>query len=154
MENLYILHGNYLKNRPHIPIYSIMISYDGKFLHPNFVSAVLNDFFGVQTRPGCSCAPNYGRFLLGFDKNKNMVDYMRKIIDDGNGIFKPGYVRLNLTYFYPEYIIRYIIKCIKFVCQYAHCFLGLYNYDIKSGDFYLYNTKVSSLILDVNFPKY
>ena len=157
VENLYILHGNYLKNRPHIPIYSIMISYDGKFLHPNFVSAVLNDFFGVQTRPGCSCAPNYGRFLLGFDKNKNMVDYMRKIIDDGNGIFKPGYVRLNLTYFYPEYIIRYIIKCIKFVCQYAHCFLGLYNYDIKSGDFYLYNTKVSSLsinLLDITKIKY
>ena len=157
VENLYILHGNYLKNRPHIPIYSIMISYDGKFLHPNFVSAVLNDFFGVQTRPGCSCAPNYGRFLLGFDKNKNMVDYMRKIIDDGNGIFKPGYVRLNLTYFYPEFIIRYIIKCIKFVCQYAHCFLGLYNYDIKSGDFYLYNTKVSSLsinLLDITKIKY
>lgn len=157
VENLYILHGNYLKNRPHIPIYSIMISYDGKFLHPNFVSAVLNDFFGVQTRPGCSCAPNYGRFLLGFDKNKNMVDYMRKIIDDGNGIFKPGYVRLNLAYFYPEYIIRYIIKCIKFVCQYAHCFLGLYNYDIKSGDFYLYNTKVSSIeinLLDITKIKY
>ena len=156
VENLYILHGKYLKDKTHIPIYSFMISYDGKFLHPNFVSAVLNDFFGIQTRPGCSCAPNYGKFLLGFDKNKDMVDYMRKIIDDGNGIFKPGYVRLNLCYFYPEYIIRYIIKSIKFVCNYAHCFLGLYNYDIKSGEFYLYNFNVhySEMKIDIKTIKY
>ena len=144
VENLYILHKNYLKNFVHIPIYSFMISYDGKFLHPNFVSAVLNDFFGVQTRPGCSCAPNYGKFLLGFDKDKDKVDIMRKIINDGYEIFKPGYVRLNLCYFYPEYIIKYIIQSIKFVCQYGHYFLGLYEYDIKSGNFYLYKTKVQS----------
>ena len=150
VQNLYILHGNYLKDKTHIPIFSFMISYDRKFLHPNFVSAVLNDFFGIQTRPGCSCAPNYGKFLLGFDKNKDMVDYMRKIIDDGNNIFKPGYIRLNLCYFYPEFIIKYIINSIKFVCKYGYCFLGLYNYDIKSGDFYLHNFKIYSSEIKTN----
>ena len=146
--NLYILHNKYLKNRPHLPIFSFMISYGNKFLHPNYVCALLNDFFGIQSRPGCSCAPNYGAYLLGFDKDKNSFEAKEKLILSGYEIFKPGYCRLNLPYFYPKYIIEYIIKAIKFICKYGHLFLGLYEFEVQTGKFYLYNSKTN--ILDLN----
>ena len=37
------------------------------YLHHNFVVAVLNDLFGIQSRGGCSCAGPYGHRLLGID---------------------------------------------------------------------------------------
>ena len=58
---------------------------------------------------------------------------------EGNEIFKPGYIRLNLPYFYPEYIIKYVIKAIKFICEYGHLFISLYKYNIKTGKFWFYN---------------
>ena len=39
----------------------------GDYLHHNYVVAVLNDLFGIQTRGGCSCAGPYGHRLLGID---------------------------------------------------------------------------------------
>jgi len=37
----------------------------GYFLHYAFVSTLLNDLFGVQTRGGCSCAGPYAERMLG-----------------------------------------------------------------------------------------
>ena len=138
--NLYILDHKYLRNKSHLPTYSFMISYGEKFLHPNFVCALLNDLFGIQTRPGCSCAPTYGRLLLGFDKDHINFKLFQTIIIEGNDLFKPGYIRLNLPYFYPEYVIKYIIKAIKFICENGHLFISLYKYNIKSGKFWFYNS--------------
>ena len=140
VPNLYILHDKLLRKKPHIPIFSLMISFGKKFLHPNYVCALLNDLFGIQSRPGCSCAPNYGKFLLGFDKDRNFEE-LRKIMKQGKDIFKPGYIRLNLPYFYPDYIIEYIIDSIKLICEYGHLLLGLYQYNISSGKFYHYTQK-------------
>ena len=39
----------------------------GRYLHHNFVVALLNDLFGIQARGGCSCAGPYGHRLLGID---------------------------------------------------------------------------------------
>ena len=149
LPNLYILHDNLLKNKTHIPVFSFMISFGDKFLHPNYICALLNDLFGIQSRPGCSCAPNYGKFLLGFDKDDKKFKLLEKIIQDGNDIFKPGYLRLNLPYFYPQYIIEYVIKAIKFICQNGHLLLGLYYYDIKSGKFWHYNNTGIKLSLNL-----
>ena len=150
IPNLYILHDDLLKNKTHIPVFSFMISFGNKFLHPNFICALLNDLFGIQSRPGCSCAPNYGRYLLGFDKDDIMVELLQSIISSGNDIFKPGYLRLNLPYFYPKYVIKYVIDAIKFVCENGHLFLGLYYYDIKSGRFYHYRNKNKDIDLSLN----
>ena len=147
VPNIYILHDNILKDKPHIPIFSFMISFGNKFLHPNFVCALLNDLFGIQSRPGCSCAPNYGKFLLGFDKDKNF-SLLQKLVSEGKDIFKPGYVRLNLPYFYPDYVIEYIIDSIKLICEFGHLLLGLYHYNIKSGKFYHYDSPNITYTLD------
>lgn len=37
----------------------------GLYLHPKFVTVLLNDVFGIQSRAGCSCAGPYGHRLLG-----------------------------------------------------------------------------------------
>ena len=50
--NLYILDHKQLRNKPHIPVYAIMVSYGERFFHPNFVCALLTDLFGIQSRPG------------------------------------------------------------------------------------------------------
>ncbi|EER07279.1 hypothetical protein Pmar_PMAR020440 [Perkinsus marinus ATCC 50983] len=36
-----------------------------KYLHYNFVAAVLNDLFGIQARGGCACAGPYAETILG-----------------------------------------------------------------------------------------
>ena len=38
-----------------------------RYLHHNYVVALLNDLFGIQSRGGCSCAGPYGHRLLGID---------------------------------------------------------------------------------------
>ena len=50
---------------PRLPIFSFLIRHpqSGLFLHHYFVSALLNDLFGIQARGGCSCAGPYGQVL-------------------------------------------------------------------------------------------
>ena len=43
----------------------------GRYLHHNFVVALLNDLFGIQARGGCSCAGPYGHRLLGIDLDRS-----------------------------------------------------------------------------------
>ena len=43
----------------------------GRYLHHNFVVALLNDLFGIQSRGGCSCAGPYGHRLLGIDLDRS-----------------------------------------------------------------------------------
>ena len=33
----------------------------GKYLHHNYVSTLLNDLFGIQSRGGCACAGPYAK---------------------------------------------------------------------------------------------
>ena len=52
----------------------------GKYLHPKFVTTLLNDLFGVQSRAGCSCAGPYGHRLLdiGFEKSEQYRKWIVK----------------------------------------------------------------------------
>lgn len=51
-----------------LPIFSLVITHPecGKFIHHNFVSALLNDLFGVQARGGCACAGPYAEVDILF----------------------------------------------------------------------------------------
>ncbi|HEU4426840.1 MAG TPA: aminotransferase class V-fold PLP-dependent enzyme, partial [Pilimelia sp.] len=69
----------------------------GRYLHHNFVVALLNDLFGIQSRGGCSCAGPYGHRLLGIDLDRSHA-FEREIATGCEGI-KPGWVRVNLNYF-------------------------------------------------------
>ncbi|MDG2110993.1 MAG: aminotransferase class V-fold PLP-dependent enzyme, partial [Actinomycetota bacterium] len=69
----------------------------GRYFHHNFVVAVLNDLFGIQSRGGCSCAGPYGHRLLGIDLDQSH-EFEREITRGCEGI-KPGWVRVNFNYF-------------------------------------------------------
>jgi selenocysteine lyase/cysteine desulfurase len=49
----------------YLPIVSFLIRYNGRFLHFNFVCALLNDLFGVQSRGTVesSCVQSWNNFL-------------------------------------------------------------------------------------------
>ena len=133
IKNLHIL-SDFDTGTPHISIFSFLISFKGKLFHPNYISALLNDIFGIQSRPGCSCASTYGQFLLGIkDEDLKTIE---QITCTGKEIFRPGYTRMNFPYFYPDYVIDYLIDAIIYVAQNAYKFLPLYAFKIESGIFY------------------
>ncbi|KUF87110.1 Methionine aminopeptidase [Phytophthora nicotianae] len=64
-----VLLGRHNDKVDQLPIFSLMVRYGDRFLHHNFVCALLNDLFGVQARGGCQCAGPFGARLLGLVKS-------------------------------------------------------------------------------------
>ena len=90
---------------PRLSIVSFTIRHDGRYLHHNYVVALLNDLFGIQSRGGCSCAGPYGHRLLGIDIETSHA-FEREISRGCEGI-KPGWVRVNFNYFISEAVFDY-----------------------------------------------
>ncbi len=132
ISNLFILGDNDTTEK--IPIYSFVIKFSGKIFHYNFISSLLNDLFGIQSRGGCSCASTYGQKCLGLEEE--YIEQLEKIVCNGAEIFRPGFTRVNFPYFYDMEIIDYIIYAIKFVSKYAYLFLTHYAFKIESGEYY------------------
>jgi selenocysteine lyase/cysteine desulfurase len=103
----------------------------GRYLHHNFVVALLNDLFGIQSRGGCSCAGPYGHRLLGIDLERSHA-FEREITHGCEGI-KPGWVRVNFTYFLDEQVADYIIDAVLFVARNGARFLADYVFDEHTG---------------------
>jgi selenocysteine lyase/cysteine desulfurase len=78
-------------------IVSFVVRHGSRYLHHNYVVALLNDLFGIQSRGGCSCAGPYGHSLLGIDLDTSH-EFEREIGRGCEGI-KPGWVRVNFNYF-------------------------------------------------------
>ena len=102
-----------------------------RYLHHNFVVAVLNDLFGIQSRGGCSCAGPYGHRLLGIDLDRSH-EFEREINRGCEGI-KPGWVRINLNYFIEDERIDYIINAIRLTARSGHLLLPSYRFEPDSG---------------------
>ncbi|MFT5232538.1 MAG: selenocysteine lyase/cysteine desulfurase [Candidatus Krumholzibacteriia bacterium] len=128
VENLQVL-GNIKAKR--LSIVSFVIKHGEKVLHHNFVVALLNDLFGIQTRGGCSCAGPYGHRLLGIDLAESMK--FHEAIEAGGEGIKPGWVRLNFNYFISEEAFLFIIAAIKFVARDGWRFLPDYHFCAKTG---------------------
>jgi len=136
IKNLRFVH-DFDDDTPHLPIYSLLITYGNKYFHYNYITCLLNDLFGIQTRPGCSCAPLYGQILLFGEKETeaktNLLKQLEYYAINKQSIYKPGFTRLNFPYFYPKFIIDYILYAIQFVALHAHEFLPLYKFNIETG---------------------
>ena len=63
IPNLYVL-GKSTAER--IPIFALVITHPKSkmMIHHNFISALLNDLFGIQARGGCACAGPYAEVQL------------------------------------------------------------------------------------------
>ena len=102
-----------------------------KYLHPKFVTTLLNDLFGIQSRAGCSCAGPYGHRLLDIDFEKS--EQYRKWIGKGFSGIKPGWCRISLHYVMDDIEVDFILKAIEFVADQGYRFLPLYNFDVHTG---------------------
>ncbi len=115
-----------------VPIVPFNVKHRDRLLHPKFVTRLLNDLFGIQTRAGCSCAGPYGHHLLQI--GTTVSDYYRCLISNArySGI-KMGWVRLNLHYSMTEDEVDYLIAGVKFVLEHGHKFLPCYEFNILTG---------------------
>jgi selenocysteine lyase/cysteine desulfurase len=103
----------------------------GKYLHPKFVTTLLNDLFGIQSRAGCSCAGPYGHRLLGIGLEQS--ELYRKWITRGYSGIKPGWCRISLHYVMDDCEVGFILDAVEFVAAHGHQFLREYHFDLGTG---------------------
>ena len=104
---------------------------EGRYLHHNFVVAVLNDLFGIQARGGCSCAGPYGHRLLGIDLDRSH-EFEREITRGCEGI-KPGWVRVNFNYFITDTVFSYVLDAVHLVASEGWKLLPHYTFEPHTG---------------------
>jgi hypothetical protein len=103
----------------------------GRYLHPKFVTVLLNDLFGIQSRAGCSCAGPYGHRLLGIDQPTSELyrDWVRR----GFQGIKPGWCRVGFPYAMDDSEAGFVIDAVEFIAEHGHRFLALYAFDPETG---------------------
>jgi selenocysteine lyase/cysteine desulfurase len=114
-----------------LSIVSFVIRHGQRHLHHNYVVALLNDLFGIQSRGGCSCAGPYGHRLLGIDLETSH-EFEREIGRGCEGI-KPGWVRVNFNYFISEAVFEFILEAVHIVAREGWRLLDEYDFCPKTG---------------------
>ncbi|HJM93903.1 MAG: aminotransferase class V-fold PLP-dependent enzyme [Alphaproteobacteria bacterium] len=114
-----------------LPIISFLINCGERYLHHNFVVALMNDYFGIQTRGGCSCAGPYGHRLLDIDAETSKQ--FEKQILAGCELIKPGWTRFSLNYFNSEAEIELILSAIEWIADNGWRLLPCYGCDQETG---------------------
>ena len=104
---------------------------EGRYLHHNFVVALLSDLFGIQSRGGCSCAGPYGHRLLGIDIERSH-EFEHEITQGCEGI-KPGWTRVSFNYFISQTVFQYLVDAVDLVAQHGWKLLPEYRFDPASG---------------------
>lgn len=140
MDNILIL-GD-LK-RPRIPVLSFLVKTPkcpGKVFHYNFITALLNDLFGIQSRGGCMCAALFSKELLNIPDE--IWGHYKKLMTNStyDGVkggpfysYRPGFTRLSFNYFISHEEMEFIFKAIEWVCQNADKMVQKYDYSVKNS---------------------
>jgi len=103
----------------------------GRYLHHNFVVALLSDLFGIQSRGGCSCAGPYGHRLLGIDLERSH-EFEHEITQGCEGI-KPGWTRVSFNYFISEAVFHYLVEAVDLIATHGWKLLPDYRFEPTSG---------------------
>ena len=101
------------------------------YLHPKFITTLLNDLFGIQSRAGCSCAGPYGHRLLGIDEETS--EEYRVCVTDGYSGVKPGWCRVSMHYVMDDLEVDFLLDSVEFVARYGGLFLSLYDFNLYDG---------------------
>jgi len=134
-----------------LSIVSFRIRHGSRYLHHNFIVALLNDLFGIQSRGGCSCAGPYGHRLLAIDAAHSHA-YRDEVTHGCDGI-KPGWTRVNFNYFITDTIRDYLIDAVDLVAAHGHRLLTDYRFDPHTGLWHHRNgpTEPALRLRDVSF---
>jgi len=114
-----------------LSIVSFVVNHGDRYLHHNYVVALLNDLFGIQSRGGCSCAGPYGHRLLDIDLDTS-IEFEREITRGCEGI-KPGWVRVNFNYFISELVFDFIVEAVHLIANEGWRLLPYYRFDAVTG---------------------
>ena len=149
MENVELLLPSVSRR---LPIFSFMIRVpeSALYLHYNFVSAILNDIFGIQTRGGCVCAGPYAQELLGMravpglperfeailleDQRLDRIHLRRAHESSQYEILRPGFVRLSLPYFFDSEQNENVLRAVEWVAKHGWKMLPHYVFDCETGE--------------------
>ncbi|KAL7543903.1 hypothetical protein ACHAXR_013290 [Thalassiosira sp. AJA248-18] len=130
----------------HLPIFSFLIRCGKRFLHYNYVCAILNDMFGIQSRGGCQCAGPYSQRLLGLTTiNNNAMEVPNEAnrqierallrSDRPCELLRPGYTRLSLPFKgLREEEVDYVIEALIWVSKNGWMLLPQYRCDHRTGE--------------------
>ncbi len=102
-----------------------------RYYHPRFITTLLDDLFGIQSRAGCSCAGPYGHKLLGIDDEK--AEEFRAVIAEGHCGIKPGWCRVGFHYLFDEAEVAYLLEAVEFIAENGFKYLPLYRFDSTTG---------------------
>lgn len=129
----------------HLPIFSFLIKCGDRFLHYNYVCAILNDLFGIQSRGGCQCAGPYSQRLLGLTKVEGLEEIPNEINDriehallhykERAELLRPGFSRLSLPFkglHHDE--VEYVIKALEWVAKNGWVFISQYRCNHRTGE--------------------
>ena len=124
-----------------LPIFSFCIQHPQSklLLHHNFVSKLLSDLFGIQSRGGCMCAGPYAEQLMGISEELVLriggLVYNEENPNDTKGaeILKPGFCRLNLSYYADDSEIDFIIDAVAMVSEHGWKLLPKYSFGNTTG---------------------
>ena len=130
-----------------VNIVAFNVKHDDRVIHPRLFTRIMNDFFGIQTRAGCSCAGPYGHRLLSIDRELSSR-FVHLVEDREISGIKPGWVRLNLHYSFSDSEFEYICKTLDYLIEKAHLFIPLYELDMKSGEWHYKDTIKNQITLD------
>ncbi|CAN0179587.1 unnamed protein product, partial [Discosporangium mesarthrocarpum] len=124
--------GDVRSGRQKLPIFSFLIRHKQRYLHYNFVCALLNDLFGVQSRGGCQCSGPYSQRLLGMAPG-DVVAIEGELLKK-HELLRPGFTRLSLAYWNSDQEVKYILDAVLFVADKGHLFLDQYRVNHKTGE--------------------
>jgi selenocysteine lyase/cysteine desulfurase len=113
------------ENENRLPIFSFTISdREGGVVHHELIATMLSDIAGIQVRGGCVCAGPYGHRLLGVGRHQS--ESIRKVVQAGEEIQKPGWVRLNFSYLMDDKTAAQIIDSVDMLAGRATEFSNYY----------------------------
>lgn len=122
---------------PHLPIVSFLVRFEQRFLHYNFVCAVLNDVFGIQSRGGCQCAGPYSQALLGLrgqEENTKLENALLKYKERAE-LLRPGYTRVSFPFKGMRHAeTEYILKALVWVAKNGWALLCQYRCNHRTGE--------------------
>lgn len=121
--------GNHQAERLSIVSFVVRPESDGKYLHHNFVFALLNDLFGIQSRGGCSCAGHTARLLV-IDIDRSHA--FQREINRGCEEIKPG-GSVSFGYLIDEETFRYIVDAVHIIAEHGAALMPEYRFEPDTG---------------------
>jgi selenocysteine lyase/cysteine desulfurase len=133
------------RDNKNIPIFSFLVKCGERFLHYNYVCAILNDLFGIQSRGGCQCSGPYSQNLLGLT---NIVDG-KEVPSEANlaienallhfkeraELLRPGYTRLSLPFKgLSNEEAEFVLKALEWVAKNGWALMCQYRCNHRTGE--------------------